>query len=298
MTSLVFQAAKSAYQRKKQLQTAHEMEVTRHTLEASHGKLRRVGQVLQQLESRRFEMVRQWYLEDKQERNRPRAATWSQPQAKQRPRQDRRQPRETRSPYHEDPRNQRHNEWQGRDSEQKVQKYASDGRDRSSHYGYQNGYADREEVEDSRRPHVAVKPALFRRTHSDRRPRIDDRQTGETRRGAGDTRNVISQSYSRAGPSVSYDQSRSASSSSSSVASPKHEHQTFNSNAKNPSQPTAGQRFEQGQSGRHEHGQSVRRNGDNPYARDIKLKNQMSAHRHRRNVQNGDVNLHFVTSDL
>jgi hypothetical protein len=28
------------------------------------------------------------------------------------------------------------------------------------------------------------------------------------------------------------------------------------------------------------------------------LKNQMSAHRHRRNIQNGDVNLQFVTSDL
>jgi uncharacterized protein with PIN domain len=293
------EAAETAYKRKKQLKSTHEMEVTRHTLEITHGRLRRVGQVLQQLESRRLDMIRQWYMEDKQEakRSRPRASTWSQSQAKQRPRQDQRQAQENRSPYHEDPRDLQYNEWQGRESEQKLQRYATDRRDRS-HYRHQNGYTDREEVEDSRRPRIAVKPAPFRRTHSDRRPRVEDRQTGETRRGTGDTNNAISQSYSRAGPSVSYDQSRSASSSSSSVASPKNEHQTFNSIAKNPGQLAAGQRFEPGQSGRHEYVQSSRRDGDNVYARDVMLKNQMSAHRHRRNIQNGDVNLQFVTSDL
>lgn len=279
-------------------------------------------------------MIRHWYLEDKQydSRHRPRAATWSQqPLTKQRHHQDRRYPREAVTPHADRSRDGRYVEWRGgRGSDygsdrsySKVQRYPGDNRDRGQ-YGYQNGHAHREEVDHFRQPYPvderATRPVQQGRTHSDRQPRGDEWQTGDSRRGASDMRDVISHSYSRAGPSVTYDQSRSASNSSGSVTSPKqhlsmpppsprNNHMSL-SNPRNVNQSTPQRRkYQQPQSSRYDRplppspvdddglgNRRIHTPGESQYTRDGRLK-PAGAHPGR-NVRNGDLDLDFVTSDL
>ncbi|XP_062517703.1 coiled-coil domain-containing protein CG32809-like isoform X2 [Corticium candelabrum] len=196
------EAAETSYKKKKQLKLSSEAEIQYHVLEGGRARLKPVSYMLHDIEAKHADLIRRMYLQEKQhtpQQQRPRSTTWSQPRTRRH--QDQRYYREA----HDHPMNSSQDEWQG--SRGSVHSHTRGQRDRS-HRGYQNGPADRQEG-DFRQPYSnerATRPPQYYRTSSDHPLRNDEWSNGDLRRSVGDMRDVISHSYSRAGPSVSYDQ--------------------------------------------------------------------------------------------